>query len=196
MTGRDAFPPPGDYEIGPPGSRLVLRTFRQGVAARAGHDLVIEAAAWHGTVRVPGEGGSPASVAVEVDVGGLHVVAGTGGVKPLTERDRREIEATMQSQLRAADHPVVSYVSSTVDLTDLGALVEGALTLAGRTQPLQIELRREGDGPISGRAQVVQSRWGVKPYTGFFGALKLRDAVDVELSVGLPPDASPSPPAG
>ena len=28
---------------------------------------------------------------------------------------------------------------------------------------------------------VVQSAYGIKPYTGFFGALKVRDAVDFEV---------------
>jgi hypothetical protein len=32
---------------------------------------------------------------------------------------------------------------------------------------------------------VVQSAFGIKPYTGFFGALKLRDEVGVEFEVDL-----------
>jgi hypothetical protein len=33
----------------------------------------------------------------------------------------------------------------------------------------------------------VQSRWGIKPYSAFFGALKLRDAVDIEVEATLVP---------
>ena len=32
---------------------------------------------------------------------------------------------------------------------------------------------------------MVQSALGIKPYVGFFGALKLRDEVGVEFEVGL-----------
>ena len=32
---------------------------------------------------------------------------------------------------------------------------------------------------------VVQSAHGIKPYTGFFGALRVRDAVDVDVDVDL-----------
>jgi hypothetical protein len=32
---------------------------------------------------------------------------------------------------------------------------------------------------------VVQSAYGIKPYIGFFGALKLRDEVGVEFEVDL-----------
>ena len=32
---------------------------------------------------------------------------------------------------------------------------------------------------------LVQTRFGIKPYTGFFGALKLKDEVMVEFEVDL-----------
>jgi hypothetical protein len=42
---------------------------------------------------------------------------------------------------------------------------------------------------------VVQSEHGIKPYRGFFGALKVRDAVDVDIDVDLsePTDATGAP---
>jgi hypothetical protein len=33
---------------------------------------------------------------------------------------------------------------------------------------------------------VKQSDFGISPYSGFFGALKLRDEVTVELEINLP----------
>ena len=42
-----------------------------------------------------------------------------------------------------------------------------------------------GSGRYRGTATVVQSAFGIKPYTGFFGALKLRDEVGVEFEVDL-----------
>ena len=42
----------GDFDIGPSNGRLRLRTYRQGLAAKAGHDLVLQAAEWHGRVHV------------------------------------------------------------------------------------------------------------------------------------------------
>jgi hypothetical protein len=41
------------------------------------------------------------------------------------------------------------------------------------------------DGRVVGRATVVQSRWGTRPYPAFFGALKLRDEVKVDFDVAL-----------
>lgn len=182
---------PGDYDIGPPSSRLHLRTYRQGLAARAGHDLLIEAREWRGHVHVPeGDGDASApSVSVEVDLRALDVLEGSGGVKPLTDSDRREIKKAMQGPLRVAEHPVATFRSSGVhsagDEAADEAMVEGELSIAGESHPLRLQVRDAGDGTVTGRAEIVQTRWGIKPYSGFFGALKLRDAVDVELAVDL-----------
>jgi hypothetical protein len=42
---------------------------------------------------------------------------------------------------------------------------------------------------------VPQSAFGIKPYSGFFGALKLRDEVTVEFDVDLSKAQSAEPPA-
>jgi hypothetical protein len=43
-----------------------------------------------------------------------------------------------------------------------------------------------GDGVYRGSATVAQSGFGIKPYSGFFGALKLKDEVTLEFQVTLP----------
>jgi polyisoprenoid-binding protein YceI len=178
--------PPGDFDIGPSNGRLRLRTFRQGLAAKAGHDLVLEATEWHGRVQVPSDGGTTVSVHVEVDLRRLEVIEGSGGVKPLSQGDKAEIRKTMQKPLGTDAHPLAVFDSSEVPVDGDEATVGGELTLAGQSHPIQLVVRAGPDGTISGSAQVVQTTWGVKPYTGFFGALKLRDAVDVEFELHLP----------
>jgi hypothetical protein len=42
-------------------------------------------------------------------------------------------------------------------------------------------------GRVQGSATIVQTRWGIRPYTGFFGALKLSDEVRVEFGADLTP---------
>lgn len=176
---------PGEYEIGPPSASLRLRTYRQGLAARAGHDLVLEATAWHGKVVVPSQPDGVPSVTVEIDLPSLEVVEGSGGVKPLTGGDKEEIRKTMQKPLRTGEHPKATFRSTQVLVVDDRATVRGDLSLAGQTHPVELTLRREGGGTVVGHAAIVQSVWGIKPYTGFLGALKLRDAVDVDVSVPL-----------
>jgi polyisoprenoid-binding protein YceI len=177
---------PGAHEIGPPSATLRLRTYRQGLAAKAGHDLVLEATVWYGHVVVPDEPDGVPSVTVEVDLRSLQVVQGSGGVKPLTEGDKEEIRRTMQKPLRTADYPMAMFRSTEVRRAGDQATLQGELSLAGQTHPVEFQVHGEEGGTVTAHAEIVQSRWGIKPYTGLLGALKLRDAVDVDVSVRLP----------
>ena len=54
-------------------------------------------------------------------------------------------------------------------------------------------------GRYRGTGTVVQSAYGIKPYTAFFGALKVRDTVDVEVEATIPAPGDDRPetlPAG
>ena len=52
--------------------------------------------------------------------------------------------------------------------------------MAGTTRPVQFTLQREG-GRLRATVPVQQSQWGIKPYRGLMGALKVRDDVEVVL---------------
>lgn len=176
---------PGTYEIGPSSGRLLLRTFRQGVAARAGHDLVIEARVWNGEVRVPDAPGEQPSISAEIDLRELHVVEGTGGVKPLSENDKADIRRAMQKPLHLDAHPVARFSSTQVLVEGDRATIEGVLELAGSSEPLRLEAAEAPEGRITAMATIAQTKWGIKPYSGFLGALKLRDEVELEVAVDL-----------
>jgi polyisoprenoid-binding protein YceI len=176
----------GEYEIGPPTGRLLVRTFRQGVAAKAGHDLLIEVAGWEGRVTVPADSAAQPAVSVRVDLGTLQVLEGTGGVKPLSEGDKKQIRETMHKVLQVDRDRYATFTSTGAEVQGDSAVVEGDLALFGQTHPLRLDVRQRDDGTVAGTASVVQTQWGIKPYTGFFGALKLRDAVDIEFTVALP----------
>ena len=44
----------GTYELGPSAGRVLVKTGREGLAARAGHDLTLEITRWSARVTVPG----------------------------------------------------------------------------------------------------------------------------------------------
>ena len=54
----------------------------------------------------------------------------------------------------------------------------------GVTQPVTVEGRLAA-GRALGSAVIVQSRWGIRPYSAFLGALKLRDEVEVQFDIDL-----------
>ena len=58
--------------------------------------------------------------------------------------------------------------------------------MSGNTHPLDFVLEVGPDGQVSGRATVTQSEWGIKPYSGLFGTLKVRDEVEVVAEGSLP----------
>jgi polyisoprenoid-binding protein YceI len=170
--------------IGPDRGSLILRTSRAGVAAQAGHDLTIEVTRWSGEVFVA-EDPSQSEVHVTVEIGTLRVVSGTGGMKPLSDREKREIAQNARKILDADRHPTATFTSTKVSTDNGGGVVEGTLRLLGKEQPFHLDLTRSGEDHCQGAGAVTQSAYGIKPYTALFGALKLADPVRVEVDLDL-----------
>lgn len=169
---------PGTHKLGPENARLRIETKRGGAAAKAGHDLVIEVSSWQGTLEV-GEDPGRASLALSADSGSMAVTEGTGGVMALTEKDKVEIKKTLEAEVLRAGQ--VEFMSTQVIPMDDGQRlrVAGELSMNGNVHPLEFELELGPDGAVSGRATVKQSDWGIEPYSGLFGTLKVRDEVEV-----------------
>jgi polyisoprenoid-binding protein YceI len=176
----------GNFRLGPDTGRVVLKTGRAGLAAKAGHDLTIEVTQWSARVEVPADedgGLAAATVTAELDLGSLEVREGTGGAKPLTDGDRGQIKKQIENILGGA---TASFASSRIIASgSSGGAIEGTLTLNGKAQPTRLQVTTPGSGRYRGTATVVQSAFGIKPYSGFFGALKLRDEVGVEFEIDL-----------
>ena len=176
----------GTHRLGPDNASLQVRTYREGVAARAGHDLVIDVTRWNATVEVAEEAAGW-TVELNADPRSLEVREGLRGVKPLTGKDRVEIRKNIDEKILGGDP--IQFRSSSVRSADDGSrlTVEGALSMAGSTRPLTAHLRVEDGGAIRGTIPVTQSDWGIKPYRGLMGALKVRDEIEVVIDANLAP---------
>nr|BFE82755.1 hypothetical protein GCM10020093_053560 [Planobispora longispora] len=95
----------GNYTLGPASGRLLVKTTRTGLGAKAGHDLTIGVTRWRGDATLDPADPAASSVTVEVDAVSLKVLEGNGGVKPLTGSDRDEIE---KSSGRRSSAPAVT----------------------------------------------------------------------------------------
>jgi len=146
---------------------LTVRTYREGVAAKAGHDLVMTVERCWATADDTG------MVTVEADPTSFVVREGLRGVKPLSDRDREEIRRNIREKVLGGTAIVFR---GTFD----DRVAEGELTIAGTTRPVTVPLTYDGDR-VSARFDVVQSEWGIKPYRGLMGALRVRDSVEVEV---------------
>jgi hypothetical protein len=185
----------GTYELGPGDGRVLVKTGREGLAARAGHDLTIEITRWSARVTVPdsADGGiAAATLTAELDLGSLAVRTGTGGAKPLTDRDRRDIEGQARkilgnaAQASFASAKIIPSPSGTTasGTSSSGAAangaVEGTLTLRGTSRPLRLQVVSPAPGQFRGSATMRQTDFGITPYSGFFGTLKLKNEITVE----------------
>ena len=147
-------------EVGPADATLTVKTYREGVAAKVGHDLIIVVGRWSAKIADDG------AIELTADPRSLEIREGLRGAKPLSDRDRKQI-------LENIDQKVLG--SAPIEYR--GTAEGGELTMAGSTRPVTIE--RTADG---GRATLMQSEWGIKPYRGLMGALKVRDDVEVIVS--------------
>src|ERR1700760_3149874 len=191
----------GRHQLGPESGRLTLRTYRSGLAAQAGHDLTIDVIRWRAdidpaarnfTADAPSVPNEAAPLAATIDLTSLVIREGHGGIKPLTDRDRRDILGQAGQQLDTGRYPEASYTATTFTPDPAGGgggVIDGTLPLHGQSRPLRLQVSRAGDGEYRASATVVQSQFGIRPYSGMFGALKLRDEVDIEVTVTVPPAA-------
>jgi polyisoprenoid-binding protein YceI len=176
--------------LGPQDGSIKVRTYREGMAARAGHDLVMAAKDWNASAHVDHDNPALSTVQATVDLGSLEIIEATGGVKPLSDNDRRDIFKNLGKTLMTERHPHVTFQSKSVlPEGDSKLHVNGDLTIAGKTQPVTLELSIEPQGGadrLVGSITLHHTHFGVKPFSGLLGALKIRDAVEIDLDMRVP----------
>jgi polyisoprenoid-binding protein YceI len=175
----------GRLTFGPDNGRLLLRTGRDGIGKSVGHDLIIEVTDWSGHVDIPEAGPGEAAIAARFDLGSLTVREGHGGARTLTDKDRREIERNARVTLDLDNYPTVTFESAGAGVGAGDRMISGTLTLHGTAGQVDVQVHETGPGRYRGSTVVTQSAYGIKPYSAFLGALKVRDTVEVEVEVDL-----------
>jgi polyisoprenoid-binding protein YceI len=173
---------PGTYNLGPSDGRVRVKTGRQGMASKVGHDLTLEAGNWKATLVVDGDP-SRSQVNATIEPRSLEVTAATGGAKPVSDKDKKDIKKNISGLL---GNDSITFTSTSVDVNDTKVKAEGSLSIAGQSRPVTLDLTATPDGRLSGRMTIVQSQFGIKPFSAMMGALKVKDEVEVNLDVALP----------
>jgi polyisoprenoid-binding protein YceI len=163
------------HTIGPDSAQLIVKTYREGAAAKLGHDLTIEVTRWQGSYET-GDDGSVTSAEITVDSSSLEVRDGVGGAKSLSDKDKTDIKHNIDKKILQGK--TIAFRSTDIK----GASVRGDLDLGGTARPVTFLVTANGDGPPSASVQITQSDWGIKPFSAMMGALKVKDTLDVELS--------------
>src|SRR3954454_21405820 len=111
--------------LGPEHGDLRVRTHRDGVAAKAGHNLVLRVGRWEAQV----ETGDVVRVELTADPAAIEVLEGHGGAKRLSDCDGRDIVRHIAPKVLGGD-PVTFRSTGAERLGGDRYAVEGELTLA------------------------------------------------------------------
>jgi len=158
-------------------------TYKDGPLARFAHDLRLTVQRFAVTVtgREVHASFDPRSLVVDGVIKGSRVDTHT-----LSAKDCREIlENLEQHVLKWRQHPEISFTGRGV-AGQAGALtVKGTLRLVGREGPLEVSLRRQGER-VAGQASLMQTRWGIQPFSAMLGAIRIKNVVDVRFDLPAP----------
>ncbi len=167
------------HTLGPADGDLLLFTTAEGKAARLGHALTLRVADWQATVELDGD--AAVSVVLTAQLASLEVLAGKGGVKPLSDKDKRSILDSAGKTLDVSKYPVLTYTSSSIEP---GYVVHGTVDLHGSTQPLDVAVTVDGSS-VAAEATLGQRSFGISPYSQMMGALQVGNDVAVRLTVTI-----------
>lgn len=169
---------------------LLIRTATAGPAAKMGHRLTIRMRSWQASVTWRGQ--EPVAAGLTVEVDSLEVLRGDGGVTPLTAPEKALARSNALKCLDARKFPEIRFATERIAKTDDGYRLVGALQIHGQQRPQTVDLTVKGgdeatsgtvaEWAISARVPLIQSDFGVKPYSLMMGALKVADEVVVEFA--------------
>ncbi len=169
----------GTHKVGPSNGSLKIKTGKEGAAAKMGHDLVLGVNSWEATV----EGGDSPSISLTADPGSVEVIEGSGGAKPLSDKDKADIKKSIGNKVLGSQQ--ITFTSSSVE-DDGGQIVaKGDLSIAGKSSSVSVPLSASG-GKLSGSIKINQDDFGIKQFSAMMGALKVTKQVEVVVEGEVP----------
>ncbi len=111
-------------------------------------------------------------------------------MQALGDDDKANIEQTIDDEILR--RMTIGFHSTAVEIVDGGDVlrVQGELTLAAATRPVAFDVTVGADGSLSAGTKIKQTEWGIKPYSALFGALKVADEVEIDVSAAAASDQS------
>jgi polyisoprenoid-binding protein YceI len=159
-----------------PASHLQVKTGKAGLFGFAGHEHLIEARAFSGTVVFFPKKPASSHVEITVPTDSLRVLS------PPDTAEIRKVTAAMRADvLHTSQYPEIRLISKQVTPTSDGLKMIGALTLTGQTREIPLLIKFQA-GPDTLKAStsfsVKQTDFGIKPYSGGpAGTVKVADKV-------------------
>jgi polyisoprenoid-binding protein YceI len=187
------------FRVDPSRSSLVVQIFRDGVAAKLGHDHVVQATSVSGSVTYDPSAPALSSVAAQVHTAALKVDDAQTRRKfglegQPTAADVAEVEKSMKAegQLDVSKFPMITFTSTTITPETLDRYqVAGQLTIRGVTRAVQFPANVVLEDNVfraTATLTFMQSAFGYKPYSALLGAIKNKDAVVLHIDLVAVPE--------
>lgn len=158
-------------------------TYKEGLLSRLAHDLRLTVTRWQIVIDGRDVRGTfdARSLVVDGVVRGPRV-----DQKTLAQKDLADIAGNIEQHvLKTARYPEITYEGRVAGVREGKVTLKGTLTLVGRTGPLDLVLERRGD-KVVGAATLLQTRWGITPFSAALGAIKIKNDVDVKVELPVP----------
>lgn len=154
-----------------------VRTYKEGLLSRLGHDLLLAV----GRFQVDVEDG----VEAWFDTASIAVVHALREGRPdpaaLSAADRAQIQRNLAEEvLLTRRFPRIAFRADAFGHDGDDVSAAGQLTLRGRTFDLEVRGRRSGADLVVA-ATLDQPSFGITPFTALLGALRIQPQVDVEI---------------
>jgi len=173
---------------------LHIFTFKAGLLSTIAHDLRLTVP--HFTLDIDGENVRGRAQMTEIIVDGA-MKRGVLQPRGLSDKDKADVrENIAKDVLKSATYPQVSFEGTAPggvrlegpagpDASSARFTVSGQLEIVGRKQPISFSVERRG-GRLLARAELLQSRWGIKPFKAMLGTLKVQDRIELTLDIADP----------
>lgn len=165
-----------------------LFTEKEGLLSAVAHDLELS------VTRFSIEREGDKTVRARFDARSLRVLhalrSGVAAPSLLSAGDLRKIEENIVNDvLDARRFPEILLVSRRVERAGEGFVMEGDLTLHGKTRSVRINVVRSG-GELVAKHVISQPDYGIRPYSAMLGALRIKP--DVRVVIRVPADSKSS----
>ena len=182
------------YEVNPQPSKVHILVFRGGTLSRFGHNHVMSVQQLHGRVwthptlaRSGFEFAFPVAQLV-VDDPAARREEGSDFPPEIPEKDRQGTRGNMlREEVLDAEHfPEVSLKSVSIGGTADHPNVTARITIRDASHDVSLTptIRVEGKRlSVTGEFDILQSEFGIKPFTAALGALAVQDRLRVKFSV-------------
>lgn len=182
------------YRIDPRASALHILVYRGGTLARLGHNHVVSSKSLAGRVwmhRQLAQSGFELAFPVAeliVDDPESRRAAGSEFPPEIPEGDKQGTRKNMlrPEVLDAENYPRVEVKSAKVDGSLPTAQVTARITIKQTTREVHVPVHVTVDGTrltATGEFAIVQTEFGMKPFSVALGALEVKDRLDVRFSI-------------